>query len=210
MSNIYVSDKEQVEMLRKWWRENGKFTLGSIAVALALSAGWRYWQNAKIQDRAAASVVYEQMLNQEANHNYQAVETNLIDLQVNHPHTPYAALASLIAAQNAVKDNKLDIALQKLNWVIHNSRNDDFVQIAKMRLARVYLSLKKYDDALTVLNVVTVKGYLPLIQEIKGDVYLAKGDINNARTFYQNALNSLPRSAPNRSLLEMKLNQVRS
>lgn len=208
MSNIYISDKEQVEMMKNWWRENGKFLLGSIAAVLLLSAGWRYWQNYKFKDAAIASSVYEQMLNHESNQDYTAVESDVTELQTNHAKTPYAALGALVAAQNAVNSNKMDLALKKLNWVIHNSKNKDFKQIASMRLARVLLGMKKYDDALLSLSDIEAKAYLPLIQELRGDILLAKGDENGARIAYQTALHSLRASAPNRTLLQIKANQV--
>lgn len=206
--SIYVSDKEQIEMLKKWWRENGRFLLGSIFAVLIISAGWRYWQSTKIADTSQASLVYEQLLSHEANHDFTAVDLDVVDLQSNHSHTPYAALASMIAAQNAVNANHMDIALQKLNWVIHNAKNKDFKQIAKMRLARVLLGMKKYDDALVALNEIDIKAYLPLVQEIKGDVLLAKGDEKGAKIAYQNALRTLRPSSPNRALLEIKANQI--
>lgn len=206
--SIYISDKEEIEMLKNWWKENGKFTLLSIAAAILLSAGWRYWQSSKVQDRADASIVYEQMLYHEANQQLSAVEADVTSLQTNHPHTPYATLGSLVSAQNAVGANKLDVAIEKLNWVIHNSKNRDFVQIAKMRLAKVLLGMKKFDDALATLNVVDVEAYLPLINEIKGDIYFDKGDKNAARTAYQNALKKLNKNAPNYPLLQIKANQL--
>lgn len=206
--SIYISDKEEIEMLKKWWQENGKFLLGSIIVALLLSAGWRYWQTSKAKDAAMASMIYEQVLSQEASGDFSAVNSGVTDLHVNHPKTPYASLASLMAAQNAVKDNRLDEAVTQLSWVIHHSRNKDFVQIAKLRLARVYLGMKKYEDALTTLNVVEASSYQPLVQELRGDIQFAKGDITGARLSYQNALGALAKDAPNRLLLQIKANQL--
>jgi predicted negative regulator of RcsB-dependent stress response len=207
---MYVSDKEEVEMLRNWWRENGKFTLASIAAALLLSGGWRYWQSSKTQDAADASNQYEQLLSHEANQQYSAVEYDVTALQTNHPRTPYATLGAFVSAQNAVNANKLDIAVLKLNWIIQHSKNEDFKQIARIRLAHVLLGMKKFDDALTTLNTVDSKGYLPLIDELKGDVHLANGDKAAARLSYQDALNKLNKNSPNYPLLQIKANQLGS
>ena len=55
----YLSDKEQVERLRQWWRENGWFLLGGVALGLLGLYG--YNQYFAYQDRQAegAQVLYE-------------------------------------------------------------------------------------------------------------------------------------------------------
>lgn len=208
--NTYVSDKEQIEMIRNWWRENGKFTLLSIVAALVITSGWRYWQNSKNQEAANASVVYEQMLNHAASHQLSAVQFEVTNLLTSYPHTPYASLAAFMSAQNAVSNNKIDEALEKLNWVISNSKNKDFKQIAKIRKARILLSLKKYDEALSLLTEISSAAYLPLMYEVKGDVLVAKGDKKAALSAYQLALSSLKKDEPNRSFLRMKYDQLSS
>lgn len=206
----YYSDKEQAEMIRKWWRENGKFTIFSIIIVVALSSGWKYWQNLKNQKAGNASILYEQMLVHEANLQLSDAELDVTSLLTTYSKTPYATLAAFISARNAINQNHLDVALEKFDWVLHHSKNKDFKQIAKIRKARILLNLKKYDESLALLSVVESDAYLPLINEIKGDVLLAKGDKNGALGAYQNALNKAKKDAPHRSLLQMKYNQFNS
>ena len=40
----HLTDEEQVEALKKWWRENGKSVVGGVVLGLALVGGWRGWQ----------------------------------------------------------------------------------------------------------------------------------------------------------------------
>ena len=49
----YLSDKEQVERLRQWWRENGWFLIGGVA--LGLLALYGYNQYFAYQDRQVRS-----------------------------------------------------------------------------------------------------------------------------------------------------------
>ncbi|MBA2654917.1 MAG: tetratricopeptide repeat protein [Gammaproteobacteria bacterium] len=208
--NIYVSDKEQIEMIKTWWRENGRFTILSVAAALIISAGWRFWQNNKLQDSANASVIYEQMLNQESHQDISAAEYEVTNLLTNHPRTPYASLASFVSAQNAINANNLEGASEKFDWIIANSKNADFKQIAKIRKARLMIAMQKYDEGLQLLNNPSSETYLPLINEVKGDLLAAKGDIKGALGAYQNALNSLRKDASNREFLLMKYNHLKS
>ncbi len=204
----YISDKEEIEMIRNWWRENGKFTLFCIIAVLMISAGWRYWQNHVEQDRAAASMLYEQMLSHQANNDLSSVEFEVTDLLTNHPKTPYASLAAFMSAQNAINGDNLASAIEKFDWVIGNAKNKDFKETAKIRKARVLLTMKKYDDALAVLAKSEVTAYAPLVSEVKGDILVAKGDKKSALLAYAAALQTLKKDEPNRSFLQMKFDQL--
>lgn len=207
--DTYITDKEQVEMIRKWWRENGKFTIISIIVVVVLSFGWRYWQNNQAQKAANASVIYEQMLTHESNNQISQAELDATSLITNYAKTPYAALGAFISALNSINANNLDAAIQRYDWVMLNANSKDFIQIAKIRKARVLLALNKYDDAITTLSKVEADAYLPLIKELRGDILLAKGDKQGARSAYQNALNALRKDAPNRNFLQIKYDQLK-
>jgi predicted negative regulator of RcsB-dependent stress response len=40
MVEDYLSDREQEEALRAWWRDNWRWILGGIALGVALLFGW--------------------------------------------------------------------------------------------------------------------------------------------------------------------------
>jgi predicted negative regulator of RcsB-dependent stress response len=206
---IYVSDKEDIEMIKNWWRENGKVLIAAVVATLILTSGWRYWQNKQAQDAANASALYEHMIAHEGNKDYSAVEYDVTSLQANHARSPYAALGAFVSAQNSVQTHNLAAAIRQFDWVINNAKNNDFKQIARVRKARILSALLKYDEALTLLNTIDAQAYLPIINETKGDILAAKGDRIAAHTAYLNALNSLSASAPNRALLQMKFDQVK-
>jgi predicted negative regulator of RcsB-dependent stress response len=208
--DTYISDKEQIEMIKKWWQENGMFTIISIISALVISFGWRYWQNHKNQEMAVASILYEQMLSHEINHQYSDVEFDVTGLQTIYAKTPYASLAAFMSAHNAINNNNLSAALEKFDWVIANAKSADFKQIAKLRKARILLEMKKFNEAVEVLSKVNSIAFITLINEVRGDIYAAKGDKSSALSYYLNALGSLSQDAPNRSFLQMKINQVSS
>lgn len=203
-----ASEKEQIEMIKNWWRENGKFTLFSVIAVLLLSFGWRYWQNSKAQDTAEASLLYEQMLSHQKSNEMEFDVTSLISL---HPKTPYAAFAAFIAAQHAVKNKNFSEAINKLTWVIEKSHNKDFRQIARLRVSRLFLEEKRYDEAMHILEKIEVPSYLPAINEVKGDIFLAMGNKQQARNAYQTALNMIKKDTlnfPNTALLQMKFEQL--
>ena len=44
MVEDYLTDRDQEEALRNWWRENWKWILAGVALGLGLLAGYQYWQ----------------------------------------------------------------------------------------------------------------------------------------------------------------------
>lgn len=206
--NTYVSDKEQIEMIRNWWRENGKFTVIAIIVTILMSYGWRYWQDMKLQNAANASMLYEQLLSHQSSHQFSDVENDANNLLKKYSNTPYASLAALISAQNAVLENKLEAAAEKLQWTIEHTKNSDFREIAKIRQARVFITLNKLSDALKLVNQVGTAAYFPIASEVKGDILFAQGDKKGAHLAYQNALSTLPKMAANRNFLQLKYDQL--
>ena len=44
MVEEYLTDRDQEEALRNWWRENWRWILGGIVLGFALLGGWQYWK----------------------------------------------------------------------------------------------------------------------------------------------------------------------
>src|SRR6186713_2454042 len=99
--------------------------------------------------------------------------------------TPYAALATLVAARVHVEANELDKATASLKSVVDTAKDDEIKMIARMRLARVLSAQGKYDDALAALKVDDVGEFAPRFADVRGDVLLAKGDRDGALREYQ-------------------------
>ena len=49
------SEEEQVEQLKRFWQDYGTPILVGISLALAVFAGWRFWQQSQIEASAAAA-----------------------------------------------------------------------------------------------------------------------------------------------------------
>ena len=44
-----LTDEQQADLIRQWFRENGFFILGGLGLGLALLLGWDQWQSGKIR-----------------------------------------------------------------------------------------------------------------------------------------------------------------
>lgn len=205
--NAYT-ETEQLELLKKWWDEYGTAAIVGIIIALVLGFGWRYWQQHREQKLAHVSMRYEQLLTNVVNGNSDAVENNANRLIERYPHTPYTQLAALQLARQDVYQNKFPNAEEKLQWVMKHGDNSALREVARLRLARVYLTGNQAQKALDILGDTDDKAYQPIALELKGDVYTVLGKVAQARDAYQQALKALPEFAVMQPLLKMKLDNL--
>lgn len=118
----------------------------------------------------------------------------------------YADAAHLLLAKLSVLKNKNAEALAQLDAV--SSKMPAFKQIALLRKARLLLEEKSYDKALSTLSSVTDSAYIPLMQEIKGDIYSATGKNQLATAAYQEAISGIQQQGLAHAFLEMKSNDL--
>ena len=206
--STYVTEEQQIEMLKEWWKKNGNFSIGLFFGAILFSLGLHFWYKHREEKLARGSVHYEVMLSALVNGDDATTlkEANL--LKEDYSHTPYAGLASLIFARNDVYQQKYADAESELTWVMNHGNTNSLRQIARLRFARIEIQLHKPNDALKALAKVNDSGYMPMIDEVRGDTYLALNQTDKARDAYQKAVNLLPNYAVARPLLTMKLNDL--
>jgi predicted negative regulator of RcsB-dependent stress response len=106
----------------------------------------------------------------------------------NFSDTPYAAITSLIISKKEYESGNLEQAITQLEWVYQHAGTEEIKQVAALRLSRILLEQKKYDAALTYLNATHDAAFDAVYEELKGDVYVAKGQISHARLAYDKAI----------------------
>ena len=77
-----------------------------------------------------------------------------------------------------------------------------------MRLAAVLLEEKKYDEALRMLDANKDEAFAPLAADLRGDVMLAQGRLDEARAAYKLAAEKAGPRNPVKSIAETKLNAL--
>ena len=60
--DVYKTEEEQVEAIKKWWSENGKSIIAGIIIGIAAIFGWRGYENHAAMQAKSASTLYEQLL----------------------------------------------------------------------------------------------------------------------------------------------------
>lgn len=187
MVDEYLTDDEQAEALKSWWRENWAWVFSGVAVGLCLLGGWRYYLNYTEQRAEAAAKTLDEFATAQINDKAKA-ETLFKDLTEKYKATPYAMQAQLLEAQQAVEANDLPRAETALRVVMADTKDPELAQIAKSRLARVLIEEGKSDDALALLDVAKAGAFAAQAHEIRGDALYAKQDQAGARAEYESAL----------------------
>jgi predicted negative regulator of RcsB-dependent stress response len=208
--NIHHSEEEQIENLKKWWKENGPSVLFGVVIGLAALLGWNAWQDHKVRQATEASALYtELMLKMEAGSASTEELKELIDtLRADYDATIYASLAAMVAAKFAVDSNDADAAIEYLQWVIGHVGQDELKITAKLRLSRLHLSRGELDKAGVFLNEQYPKAYTAVVEELRGDLMVAKGDTKVAREAYERALAASEIAPYTRQIIQNKLDQL--
>ncbi|WP_019675668.1 YfgM family protein [Arsukibacterium perlucidum] len=201
---IYSSEEQQVEAIKRFWNDYGKAILGGVVIGLAGLYGWRYFQAEQRSQAEQVSAQYSQLLEQQQTEgsDWLASARGFIDAQSD---TSYAVFAALLAAREAIDNQQLTVAAEHLSWVMNNAKDAPVKAIAQLRLARVQREQGNYADALATLQLAVPEAFAAQQAELKGDVLQLTGELAQAKAAYQQALAS---SEQNRPLLQVKLDEL--
>lgn len=201
-------DYEQSEQLRKWLRENGLSIVVGIVLGLLLIFGWQQWRSHRAQHRAEAAARYDAL--QKATDVQQAEQADALadQLMKDYADTPYAAFAAGERALRLVDKGQLDQARTALNWAEAHAGNAALKSLFTLRLAKLDLAQDKADAALARLDKLPPGGYVALAQELRGDALVKLGRDADAHAAFAAALAALPAEAPQRGLLQVKLDDT--
>lgn len=203
----YVSDQEQVEALKRWWRNNGKSVILGVAMGVAIVGGGKWWLVQQESKAEFASDQYEQVLQAAENGDKDAAIRRGGVLMEQHADSIYAALSALVLAKLKVDQSDLDGARFYFQWVVDHAASAPLKDVARLRLARVLLAKEDTTGALQAVGAVAMTNFAAPVQELKGDILLAMGKRVEARAAYQAALDAKG-AGVDQSRLQMKLAEV--
>lgn len=208
MVDVYASEAEQVEQLKRIWKDYGIAIVVGVALALLIGFGWRYYQYRHERTLEHASMRYEQLITNVVNNNTAAVENQANRLMNRYPHTPYASFAALLLARQDVYLANLSDAEDKLRWVMKHGTSLALRDMSKVRLARVLIAENKPQNALDLLNGKISTAYVAAAWEVQGDALLALEKPAEAKAAYKNALANFPGYDVIRPVLQMKIDEL--
>ena len=207
MLDGYVSEKEQIESIRKFWNEHGKYILIAIVIGLAIGFGWRYFHTFEKRRAENAAMVYQSIVEASSQGNMVTAEGGTKMLMEHFSDSPYTTLAVLLSAKDAVAKNDLSSALASFEWVVKHSHQKRFQEMARINSARILLSENNTTAAMNELKKINDQSFDSLVNWVKGDIEVQEHHASKARAYYTKAKNELAEYPPAVDFLDKKIAQ---
>jgi predicted negative regulator of RcsB-dependent stress response len=213
----YESDEEQIEALKRWWKENGGSLLTGTVIVLVVLFGSRQWQGAQLAKAEEASDLYENFIPLVADFQTNGLDDSGIatlevfynQLRNDHTDTIYTRYGAMLMASVYVAQENYDQASAELNWILDNPElgfmqkaEEELFLSARLRLARVMLAQGQAQQALDLIIAVEPLELVASYAEVQGDAYLQLGQIEQARSAYERAIAA---GQGNNNFIELKL-----
>jgi predicted negative regulator of RcsB-dependent stress response len=214
MAVLDLQEQEQLEAFKAWWRENRNQLLGMLVIVAVAVGGWRGWQYYQRTQADQAANLYQQFTEQLASRDAKRINDAAAAVTDKYASTAYAARAALLAAQmneqglGNGQGKDLARAKTQLQWVVDHASEDTLKDVARLRMAAIFLDEKNYADALKQLEAKHADSFDGLYADLRGDVLSAQGKTDEARSSYKLAYEKIDAQSMYRNLIQMKLDAL--
>jgi predicted negative regulator of RcsB-dependent stress response len=200
-------EQERLAELKGWWEDNRVYVYAAAAAAIAAFGAWQGWKVWEVRQDEEAAALFLPVNEARATGDPKKVQDAAQKVISGQPGSFYASQSALIAAKAAFEAGNLDEARKHLEWTM-NKGADVHRGVARVRLAAVQMEQKKYDEALKTLDGSNDPGFVPLIADMRGDVMLAQGRLDEARAAYRLAIEKSDARNPVKNIAQTKLNAL--
>ena len=204
-SNLDLEEQEQLDQLKAFWKQYGNLITWVITLALAGYAGWNGWNWWQRDQAVKAAAMFDEL--DRAASTGDAVKAGHVfaDMKERFPRTTFTQQGALLAAKVQYEKGQVDAARTTLDWVSANAGEDEYRDLADLRLAGLQLDAKQFDAALKTLDAIRGKDFASLADDRRGDILLAQGKREQARQQFQKAYDGMDPKLEYRRLIEAKL-----
>lgn len=203
-----LEEQEQLDELKSWWKQYQNLVLLVIVAAALTFSGIRGWRYYTTKQALNAGEIYAQQQAAAGAGEQKKVQDMAVLLMKEYPRADYTVLAALAGAKAALESGDPAAARSDLEWVVDHAGSDATRDIARLRLAGVLLEQKNFDEAAKLLAAPHSDSFSALYADLKGDVLVAQGKNDEARSAYQLALDKSAAESVHRTLIQMKLDAL--
>ncbi|MDZ7643225.1 MAG: tetratricopeptide repeat protein [Woeseiaceae bacterium] len=203
-----LSEKEQLEELQLWWRENRAWILGGVIIGIAILVGWRQWATGQVESAMEASGRYESLLEQVAANELEPAREIADTLFSDYDDTVYADQARLAMAR-LYMDRGRDADAAAVLRPLADAGDEPLAHIARLRLASILLYQDNPEAVLELLPAAPDSAFAARINELRGDAYHALGNFEAAAAAWSAVLaDSRAQQTLDVNLVRMKLDDL--
>lgn len=201
------SDEERVQSIINFFKDYKFYILFIILASAIFVGGYFFSKSIKSNQIKVAKVLYEDWQVSSVQADREQLFQNLTN---NYPDTGYSHLALLKKGSDLAKENNLEKSMDIFYQLKENSDgffgNSLINGLARTNIARISISLGRYEDALEVLEKYS-NDEDAYTHELKGDALSGIGSTDLALQQYQNAFEKYTDNGL-RSLVELKINSL--
>lgn len=203
--SVYQTEEEQVEAIKKWWKENGTSVVAGVVIGLGAVFSWQGWNSYQDRLGGEASVAFSQLVGSvNSNSRSEAASKQAELLRMEYESTSYAVIAAMTQARLKLEQGDSVAARSQLEWAMQNSSDASLKTLARLNLARILLSEGDYAAASELADV-TSGGFAGQFAELRGDIAAAQQQLMPARDAYSQALSQ---NVGNPERVQMKLDDL--
>lgn len=199
----YLSEEEQIARMKSWWDTNGTSVIVAVVVGVVAIVGWRWYGGYTVEQAEEAARSYAAYQTADEADKVAAAAR----LATEHGGSAYHAFVLFDQARTALADGEPAAAESHLVEIVDGAADPLLTDLARIRLAKVQQQLDRSSEALATLDGLRSEGYRSWALEAKGDIHMARDEVQQAHEAYQAASDSLLEGEV-RPILEMKLNNA--
>jgi len=205
----FLSEKEQIQYIREWWQENRSYILTALIIVIGGITGNNAWKSSIIEKQLSASSLYESLAVEISENNLEAGEMIADQISEDYSDTVYYEKAKLAMAYFYMSQSRDEDAANSLRNILSKSSDSELSLIAEIRLAKIMLYQKKYQEVIDMLKSNTGHAFETKYSELLGDAYFGLEEFDKAEFAYMAALkNTNQAQIVDASLIQMKINDL--
>ncbi len=207
--DIYTTEEQQTAAIKNWWRQHGLTLVVGLALGVSAVFGWRYRQGVVLEQAAAASGRYADMITLLREEKRDQAREEAAAVLAEYERTAYGVFAMLVLAKLAVEDDDLEAAETHLRRALDSTGAGPLGHVIRLRLVRTLIAREKLDEAQELADPGRDQGeFAPSYAELLGDISMLRGDAKTARDSYQQSIEAARAAGRDVSTLELKIDNI--
>jgi len=204
-----LTEKEQIEEIRAWWKENGTYVIAGLVIGIGGILGFNQWKSSQLNTQLEASALFESLVDEVADNRLDPAQAIATDIYSNYAETIYADEARLAMARIFMDQGRDQDAATALQALVTDGSHSEIQLVGRLRLAKILLYQNEHEEVLTLLDGLEGSAFAPRYNEVIGDANFELGRYQEAEAAYQAAMAD-PRAAQmlDTALVQMKINDL--
>ena len=203
----FDNDEQQSEYFKNFYNLHKIKIFTAVIIFLLAFFAYQYLMSSYHSKAEEASQLFQDVLVSKVD-NIDEIKLKVAELQNEFNNSPYAARATIYYSKLLVEMGDYSAAAKELIWASDENIEPSIQSMANYLLGNLYLVQGKLVEAIEIVNKINTDGYIGLANDLKGDIYIAMGDNENAIKSYEIALNYFGGQGELHEVIENKLNSI--